>query len=73
MSFIKEGDFVTVAGIYALVPNPNRGWWQLWRPKFVQSDGLETFKVVAVAHGKAPPAAVVPTSPSEALSHGGVR
>lgn len=49
MQSIKAGDTMTIAGVFRQIPNPNRAWWQLWRPKFIQSEVLQTFNVTASA------------------------
>ncbi|QPQ55586.1 hypothetical protein IC614_03010 [Allosphingosinicella flava] len=46
---IKKGGMFTIAGLYKMVPNPNRRWWQLWKPKRVQSIELQTWKVITKA------------------------
>jgi hypothetical protein len=45
-AFIKPGHKMTFEGIYRMVPNPSRRWWQFWRPRFVATDELQTFTVV---------------------------
>lgn len=35
----------TVAGMYEQVRNPNRRWWQFWKPRMINSDRLATFTV----------------------------
>lgn len=32
MKNIKPGDKFTVAGVYHALPNPDRKWWQFWKP-----------------------------------------
>jgi hypothetical protein len=47
MARIKVGDTFTVAGVRRLGPNPDRAWWQFWRPRLIESAELQTYKVVA--------------------------
>lgn len=38
----------TIAGVHPVTPNPNRRWWQFWKPKTIADrTRLQTFKVVA--------------------------
>jgi hypothetical protein len=39
------GDIITVEGIYRRIPNPARRSWQFWKPRLVDSDELQIFKV----------------------------
>jgi hypothetical protein len=41
---MKTGDKVTIAGVYRNVPNPNRRWWQFWKPRRIPG-GPQTFVV----------------------------
>jgi hypothetical protein len=43
---IKTGDKVTISGCYARVRNPDRKWWQLWKPRMVTTKELQQFTVV---------------------------
>lgn len=36
---------MTVSGIYRCIPNPERKWWQFWKPRIVQTDDLQVFRV----------------------------
>lgn len=42
---IKVGDSFTIAGVYPLYRNPDRRWWQVWKPRWVREGFLQTFKV----------------------------
>ena len=35
------GDTVTIAGVYRTIPNPDRSWWQFWKPMRVTASELE--------------------------------
>lgn len=48
---IKMGDVFTISGIYEEVKNPDRKWWQFWKPKMVSS-GLKKFHVTNVVGGR---------------------
>lgn len=41
---MKPGDTFTIAGIYELIPNSSRRWWQFWKPRFVKGPP-KVFKV----------------------------
>ena len=47
MSFdqLQIGDTVTIAGLVKSVPNPSRKWWQVWRPRMVQTGELMRYTV----------------------------
>lgn len=47
MDRVKVGDTFTIEGVRRRVPNPDRAWWQLWRPRLIESVELQTYKVVA--------------------------
>lgn len=42
---IKIGDEFTIAGVRNMRPNPDRRWWQLWKPRRVPAE-LKVFRVV---------------------------
>ena len=42
---IKIGDTVTIAGLVKSVPNPSRKWWQVWKPRMVQTGELMRYTV----------------------------
>jgi len=46
---LKTGDTFTLSGIYRDMPNP--AWRRLvfWRPRFVASSDLQTYRVVGAA------------------------
>ena len=46
---MKQGDTYTFAGVYILKPNPDRKWWQVWKPRLVATPDLQTFQVKAVS------------------------
>jgi len=46
---LKTGDTFTLSGIYRDMPNPAWRWWALWRPRFVASSDLQTYRVVGAA------------------------
>lgn len=52
MSAIKVGDTVTFAHIYETVSNPDRRWWQVWKPRFVATDNPQTFIVKEIYRGR---------------------
>ena len=52
---INEGDTVTIDGIYWSVPNPARRWWQIWKPRLVSSDEMQTFTVVPALRAQQEP------------------
>ena len=41
---IKRGDIFTYEGINEMMRNPDRRWWQLWKPRFVRRQS-QTFVV----------------------------
>jgi hypothetical protein len=43
---LRVGDEVTFEGVRELAPNPNRRWWQIWKPRFVEGAALQKFRVV---------------------------
>lgn len=46
-STIKPGEAFTIEGLYRMVPNPDRRWWQFWKPRLVKkANELQMFKVV---------------------------
>ena len=45
--WVKAGDTITVAGIYETIPNPDRRWWQFWKPRQLTTDRLQVFTVAA--------------------------
>jgi hypothetical protein len=46
-SIIKIGDTFTIEGVYRMVPNPDRRWWQLWKPRLAKkANELQMFRVV---------------------------
>lgn len=40
---VKPGDRITFAGQFVRVPNPNRRWFQFWKPKTITTDQLQEF------------------------------
>jgi hypothetical protein len=40
------GDTFTIAGVYGMERNPNRRWWQFWRPRCFAVSELQIFTVV---------------------------
>ena len=40
---IKTGDTITIAGVMRKAINPDRRWWQFWKPRMVASDELQAF------------------------------
>lgn len=53
MVSIKPGDRVTIEGLHRVVPNPRRRWWQLWKPRMVET--CETAEWTIVGHLEAQP------------------
>lgn len=47
---IKEGDVITIQGAHHMVPNPDRKWYQFWKPRRVFGP-LQRYRVVAVNEG----------------------
>jgi hypothetical protein len=45
---IKLGDTFTIAGDYTQIKNPNRKWWQVWKPKIVKANKLQMYRVTEV-------------------------
>ncbi len=45
---VHPGDKFTIAGVYEMIPNPNRRWWQWWRPRKVASDRLAEFRATSL-------------------------
>lgn len=44
---IQRGDTFTIAGVYETMLNPQRRWWQFWKPKIVPNyRKLREFKVL---------------------------
>lgn len=35
---MKPGDHFTIAGCFAMMLNPNRRWWQFWKPRYVADE-----------------------------------
>lgn len=53
---IQMGDMFTIEGVHNVMRNPNRRWWQLWKPRMVpdhRRDGLRQFKVISVSTSRA--------------------
>jgi hypothetical protein len=44
---MKPGDTFTIAGLTRKVPNPARKWWQVWRPRMIDTRELQTWTIVA--------------------------
>ncbi len=44
---IKPGDIITIAGRTIRVKNPNRHWYQFWKPKMITTSELEKFAVIS--------------------------
>ena len=42
---MTDGDVLTFDGLFKPMPNPNRRWWQLWKPRTIASNELQTFVV----------------------------
>lgn len=42
---MQTGDTFTIAGVYSQVRNPERQWWQFWKPRMVASSELARFEV----------------------------
>jgi hypothetical protein len=47
----QPGDTFTIAHIYRMIPNPDRKWWQVWKPRKVCSREPETWTVVSANMG----------------------
>lgn len=43
---MQKGDTITFEGLHQMVRNPDRKWWQLWKPRMVPAE-LRTFRVVS--------------------------
>lgn len=46
---LRAGDHFTIAGIYVAVRNPDRKWWQFWKPRFVADPAQ--LRMFAVTNG----------------------
>ena len=46
MDEMRGGDRLTIAGVMMARRNPDRRWWQLWKPRFVASELHQTFVIV---------------------------
>lgn len=44
---LKVGDVFTIDGMH-LTPNPDRKWWQIWKPREVLRYGSQRYKVVSL-------------------------
>ena len=42
---VQKGDTITFEGIRQMARNPDRKWWQVWKPRMVPSE-LKVFRVV---------------------------
>lgn len=43
----KSGDVFTIEGLHPAIRDPNRRWWQFWKPRMVaDKDRLATFRVL---------------------------
>jgi hypothetical protein len=42
----NEDGLMRVNGVYRVIPNPNRKWWQFWKPKKIVTDELQTFRIL---------------------------
>ena len=38
-------DTFVIAGAYERIANPDRRWWQFWKPRFVAGKNLQRFNV----------------------------
>lgn len=45
---------MTIAGVHRLTKNPGRRWWQVWKPRLVATEELQTFAVLEVARQGVP-------------------
>lgn len=54
---MNNGDLITIDGIYRKIPNRDRKPWQFWKPRFVSTDELQTFRVIGPRKGPDPHAA----------------
>lgn len=46
---MKSGDSLTIAGVWRKIPNPDRKWWQFWRPRMVASGEYQRFTVTEIS------------------------
>jgi hypothetical protein len=50
-----SGDTFTIAGCKRVVRNPDRRWWQLWKPRQIVTAELQTWRVSGIGdEGPAP-------------------
>lgn len=45
---LKVGDTFKLAGLYKKIPNPDREWWQPWKPRHIVTNELVTMTVISV-------------------------
>lgn len=43
------GDEITIAGVHRRIKNPDRRWWQFWRPRTGASIEYQRFTVTEIA------------------------
>lgn len=44
---LSIGEIFTADGFYELLPNPDRSWWQIWKPRHIFGD-LQKYVVTKV-------------------------
>ncbi len=49
---MKPGDKVTIEGVYRAIPNPDRRWWQFWKPRMVDTSEPMEWTVVRDVSGR---------------------
>lgn len=52
MSEIKLGDSITIEGLHRVIANPDRRWWQLWKPRMVETSETAEWTVVGRLEAK---------------------
>lgn len=48
---MRPGDKLTIAGIHGMERNPDRRWWQLWKPRWLVMSELQCFEITGELHG----------------------
>lgn len=49
---IKVGDVFTIEGIRPLIANPDRRWWQFWKPRLIENPDPEILQMFKVVNSK---------------------
>ncbi len=44
---LQRGEKFTIAGVYDTKPNPDRRWWQFWKPlRIADKEKLTVFEIL---------------------------